>query len=56
MLPPYEKGKVTHVLGTHEVLERALRRFPKTKPHDLTDAAVWCMEALGHGKRRFVRV
>lgn len=39
MLADYEKGRVVHVIGTHEILERALRRFPKTKPFDLVDAA-----------------
>lgn len=41
MLTDYERGRLVHVLGTHETLERALRRFPKTKPFDLTDAAYW---------------
>lgn len=40
MLADYERpGRIVHVRGTHEVLERALRRFPRTKPFDLTDAA-----------------
>lgn len=41
MLADYERGRFVHVLGTHSVLERALRRFPKTKPFDLTDVAFW---------------
>lgn len=41
MLADYERAVIVHVLGTHGVLERALRRFPKTKPFDLTDAAFW---------------
>lgn len=41
MLADYERGRFIHVLGTHNVLERALRRFPKTKPFDLTDCAFW---------------
>jgi hypothetical protein len=41
MLVDYEHASITHVLGTHDVLERALRRFPRTKPFDLTDAAFW---------------
>jgi hypothetical protein len=41
MLVDYEQGRFIHVLGTHETLERSLRRFPKTKPFDLTDAAYW---------------
>lgn len=41
MLADYERGKVIHVKGTHLALERALKRFPKTKPLDLVDAAFW---------------
>jgi hypothetical protein len=39
MLADYERAKIVHVVGTHEVLERALRRFPKFKPLDLVDAS-----------------
>lgn len=46
MLADYERGGVVHVLGTHEILERALRRFPKTKPFDLVDAAYWAWRDL----------
>lgn len=46
MLADYERGRIVHVLGTHEVLERALRRFPKTKPFDLVDAAFWSWRDL----------
>jgi hypothetical protein len=41
MVPDYERGEIVHVRGTHLVLERALRRFPKVKPFDLTDASYW---------------
>lgn len=41
MLTDYERGRVVHVTGTHTTLERALSRFPKTKPFDLADAAYW---------------
>lgn len=41
MLPDYERGEIVHVIGTHGALERGLRRFPKVKPFDLTDAAFW---------------
>lgn len=41
MVPDYERGEIVHVLGTHEVREAALFRFPKTKPFDLTDASFW---------------
>lgn len=41
MLADYERGKVVHVRGTTHALEKALRRFPKSKPFDLVDAAYW---------------
>lgn len=41
MLADYERGRIVHVIGTHTTLERALRRFPKTKPYDLVDAEFW---------------
>ena len=37
----YEKGVIIHVLGTHDLLDKALRRFPVQKPFDLADAAFW---------------
>jgi hypothetical protein len=46
MLADYERGRIVHVVGTHEILERALNRFPKFKPFDLTDAAYWSWEDL----------
>ncbi len=46
MLVDYEHGKVVHVLGTHRALERALKRFPKSKPFDLVDAAYWSWNYL----------
>lgn len=46
MLAGYETGRIVHVYGTHETLERALRRFPKTKPYDLVDAAFWAWRDL----------
>jgi hypothetical protein len=41
MLVDYEQGRIVHVLGTHTVLEKALRRFPVAKPFDLVDACYW---------------
>lgn len=38
MLADYERGVIVHVQGTHQILEAALRRFPR-KPMDLADAA-----------------
>ena len=40
MLAEYERGRFVHVVGTHEVLERALKRFPRTKPYDLVDVCL----------------
>jgi hypothetical protein len=53
MLADYERGNIVHVNGTHNTLERALRRFPKMKPFDLVDAAFWSWNWLrsGSGKR-----
>ena len=49
MLSEYERGTFVHVIGTHNVLERALKRFPKTKPLDLADAAYWSWHDLDSG-------
>ncbi|QIN79607.1 hypothetical protein GBA65_14960 [Rubrobacter marinus] len=49
MLVDYERGRFVHVIGTHAVLERALKRFPKTKPLDLADAAYWAWHDLDTG-------
>ena len=46
MLADYEKGMVIHARGTHKALERALKRFPLTKPFDLADAAFWSWHSL----------
>lgn len=46
MLARYETGVFRHVEGTHTVLERALRRFPKTAPLDLVDASFWAQKDL----------
>ena len=45
MLVDYELGKVVHVIGTHKMLERALKRFPN-KPLDAADVAYWGWEFL----------
>lgn len=49
MLADYERGRFVHVEGTHIVLERALKRFPKAKPYDLHDAAFWSWHWLSGG-------
>jgi hypothetical protein len=46
MLVDYERDQIRHVRGTHDVLERALRRFPRTKPFDLVDASFWSWHDL----------
>lgn len=55
MLADYERpGRIVHVIGhplvpddcTPANLERALRRFPRTKPFDLADAAFWSWKDL----------
>lgn len=45
MLADYEKGAIVHVEGTHEIIERALKRFPN-EPLDLADAAFWGWDDL----------
>jgi phage terminase large subunit-like protein len=45
MLADYERGQVVHVRGTHEALERSLKRFPQ-KPLDLADAGYWGWDDL----------
>jgi phage terminase large subunit-like protein len=49
MLADYERGRIRHVIGTHTALERALRRFPRTRPLDLADAAFWSWRDVGEG-------
>jgi len=46
MLTDYERGKIVHVIGTHTVLEKALRRFPRVKPLDIVDASYWSWRDL----------
>lgn len=49
MLAAYERGEIVHVIsGTHETLERALRRYLLRKPFDLVDAAYWSWHGLTH--------
>lgn len=44
----YERGRIVHVVGTHETLEAALTRFPH-KPLDLADASYWAWDDLTGG-------
>lgn len=46
MLADYERGRFVHVIGTHETLERALRRYLLRKPFDLVDACYWSWNDL----------
>lgn len=41
MRAAYDRGEITHVRGTHQILENGLKRFPIRKPFDLADAAFW---------------
>jgi len=52
MAAEYRMGRFVHVRGTHEVLEKALKRFPLSKPYDLADTAWWSWKGLmeGYGK------
>lgn len=56
MLADYERGRIVHVLGTHDKLERALKRFPRTKPFDLADAAWHSWEDLRHGSGQILHI
>jgi hypothetical protein len=56
MLADYERGNFVHVLGTHAVLEKALRRFPVRKPFDLTDTAYWSWQDLVDPQRAYAQV
>jgi len=52
MLADYERPRaIVHVLGTHDVLEAALFRFPRTKPLDLADCAYWAWLDLRNRRR-----
>jgi hypothetical protein len=46
MLAAYERGEIVHVIGTHSVLERGLKRYLIVKPYDLVDAAYWAWDDL----------
>lgn len=48
MLFDYESGNIIHVIGTHKILEKSLKRFPN-KPLDLADAAFWAWLDLKGG-------
>jgi len=52
MLVDYEHGKVIHVLGTHTVIEKSLKRFPN-KPLDLADSWFWTWNDLRNGAGGF---
>jgi hypothetical protein len=47
LLTQYENGQVSHMSGTHTVIEKALWRFPK-KPLDIADSWFWTCWDLRH--------
>jgi hypothetical protein len=49
MLAGYERGEIIHVTGTHEALERGMKRYLLFKPYDLVDAAYWAWNDLTTG-------
>jgi intein/homing endonuclease len=49
MLSDYERGMVTHMIGTHATIEKALWRFPKS-PLDVADSWYWTWQDLRNGK------
>jgi hypothetical protein len=52
MLSAYERGEIVHVVtGTHESLERGLKRYLLRKPYDLVDAAYWSWYGLANPVR-----
>lgn len=53
MLSDYENGRIIHVEGECDKLERGLRRFPRVKPYDLVDASFWSWYYLR--RRRMAR-
>ncbi len=55
LLTEYERGKVKHMIGTHETIQKALRRFPN-KPLDLADSWWWTWKDLIGNKREKVGV
>lgn len=42
----YTAENIIHLIGTHDVLENALFRFPRVRPFDLVDAAFWSWNSL----------
>jgi len=55
LLTEYERGKVKHMLGTHEVVQKALRRFPNP-PLDLADSWWWVWQDLIGNKKQTVGI
>lgn len=53
MLVDYQTKKIKHLWGAHVTLERALRRFPRTKPFDLVDATYWAWADLTGQSRKW---
>jgi hypothetical protein len=51
LLTEYERGKVKHMLGTHQTIEKALRRFPNP-PLDVADSWWWVWQDLIGNKKK----
>lgn len=51
LLTEYERGKVKHMLGTHQTIEKALRRFPNP-PLDVADSWWWVWQDLIGKKKK----
>ena len=51
LLTEYERGKVKHMLGTHQTMEKALRRFPNP-PLDVADSWWWVWQDLIGNKKK----
>jgi hypothetical protein len=51
LLTEYERGKVKHMVGTHQTIEKALRRFPNP-PLDVADSWWWVWQDLIGKKKK----
>lgn len=51
LLTEYERGKVKHMKGTHQTIEKALRRFPNP-PLDVADSWWWVWQDLIGNKKK----
>lgn len=58
MLKAYESRQIVHVDNeSRPILEKALRRFPRTKPHDLVDVCYWSwLDLTGGSTARIIEM